>query len=151
YRRRQPAPQSRNPMTQKFLPARAARTCVVTLCLAGMAPLAASAATPLYKDAHAPLEQRVDDLLSRMTPDEKLAQITAIWTQKPEIFDTRGEVDPARLANRYPNGIGQFSRPNDLKGSGSPLPAPFRDERRTVALVNAIQKYQMTKTRLGIP
>jgi beta-glucosidase len=93
----------------------------------------------------------VDDLLARMTLEEKIAQITAVWTQKPQIFDAKGEVEPAKIAMVFPAGIGQFSRPNDLAGSGSPLPVPFRNERGTVALVNAIQKHQMTKTRLGIP
>ena len=106
---------------------------------------------PLYKDPKAGVDQRVDDLLSRMTLPEKIAQITAVWTQKPQIFNAKGDVDPAKIAKVFPNGIGQFSRPNDLAGSGSPLPAPFRDEARTVALVNALQKHQMTKTRLGIP
>jgi len=135
----------------KILRACGARSCMA-LFLVSTLPCSASAAdTPLYKDARTPVDQRVDDLLARMTLDEKLTQITAIWSQKPQIFDAKGEVDPARLARLYPDGIGQFSRPNDLAGSGSPLPVPFRDERRTVALVNAIQKYQMTKTRLGIP
>src|SRR6185503_19084732 len=42
----------------------------------------ATAGKPLYKDAKAPIEARIDDLLSRMTLDEKLAQITAIWNRK---------------------------------------------------------------------
>ena len=50
-----------------------------------------------------------------------------------------------------PAGIGQFSRPNDLKGPSSPLEPPFRDERQTVALVNAIQRDAIKNTRLGIP
>jgi beta-glucosidase len=106
---------------------------------------------PLYKDPTADVDRRAEDLLARMTLPEKLAQITAVWTQKPQIFDAQGNVDPSKLARIYPYGIGQFSRPNDLSGAGSPLPVPFRDERGTVALVNALQKYQMTKTRLGIP
>ena len=123
---------------------------LLLLCALGLASQAADM-SPLYKDRNAPVDQRVEDLLQRMTLDEKLAQITAIWTQKPQIFDAAGNVDPAKISKVFPAGIGQFSRPNDLTGSGSPLPVPFRDERRTVALVNAIQKHQMTKTRLGIP
>ena len=138
-------------MVQMSFHARAARTCVaVALCLAATLSHAKGNA-PVYKDPKAPVDRRVEDLLARMTLEEKLTQITAIWTQKPEIFDARGEVDPAKLAKLYPNGIGQFSRPNDLAGPGSSLPVPFRDEGRTAALVNAIQKYQLTKTRLGIP
>ncbi|HTU65952.1 MAG TPA: glycoside hydrolase family 3 N-terminal domain-containing protein [Steroidobacteraceae bacterium] len=122
------------------------------LALLGAITQAAIAADkPPYKDPAADVDRRVEDLLGRMTQPEKIAQITAIWTQKPQIFDARGDVDPAKLAKLYPDGIGQFSRPNDLSGAGSPLPVPFRDEKRTVALVNAIQKYQLTKTRLGIP
>jgi beta-glucosidase len=111
----------------------------------------AAGSRPIYQDPAAGVDERVDDLLARMTLEEKIAQITAVWTQKPQVFDSKGEVDPVRLAKLYPHGVGQFSRPNDLTGAGSPLPVPFRDERRTVALVNTIQKYQMTKTRLGIP
>jgi beta-glucosidase len=32
-------------------------------------------ATPVYKDPRAPIEKRVDDLLSRMTIDEKISQM----------------------------------------------------------------------------
>jgi beta-glucosidase len=137
---------------QKSFRARATGTRVaVAVCLSGALQFSLAASPPIYKDPHAGVDQRVEDLLARMTPEEKIAQITAIWTQKPQIFDTKGNVDPAKIAKAFPAGIGQFSRPNDLAGAGSPLPVPFRDERRTVALVNAIQKHQMTKTRLGIP
>src|SRR6476659_8101877 len=132
------------------LPRDAFRAAVVAAaCLTLQAAHAAD--RPLYKDPAADVDQRVDDLLARMTLPEKIAQITAVWTQKPQIFNAKGDVDPAKIAKVFPNGIGQFSRPNDLAGSGSPLPVPFRDEARTVALVNALQKHQMTKTRLGIP
>ncbi|MDE2630499.1 MAG: hypothetical protein KGM97_05865, partial [Alphaproteobacteria bacterium] len=33
----------------------------------------------LYKDASAPVEARVKDLLSRMTLEEKVAQMLAVW------------------------------------------------------------------------
>ena len=127
-------------MMQKIFHARATRSCLLAaVCLAGMGSQAAAPA-PLYKDPQAPIERRVDDLLGRMTLAEKMTQITAMWSQKPQIFDSKGEVDPVKLAKLYPNGIGQFSRPNDLAGAGSSLPVPFRDERRTVALVNAIRR-----------
>jgi beta-glucosidase len=31
--------------------------------------------TPLYKDASAPVEKRIKDLLNRMTTEEKMAQL----------------------------------------------------------------------------
>ncbi|HEV7608587.1 MAG TPA: glycoside hydrolase family 3 N-terminal domain-containing protein [Steroidobacteraceae bacterium] len=123
---------------------------VLLFCALSVPSFAADKA-PLYQDRNASVDQRVEDLLARMTLPEKIAQITAVWTQKPQIFDARGNVDPAKIAKVFPAGIGQFSRPNDLAGAGSPLPVPFRDERRTVELVNALQKHAMTETRLGIP
>jgi beta-glucosidase len=125
--------------------------------LAGfLAPVAGSAAAaraaPVYRDPTAPLEQRVEDLLARMTLDEKIAQLSSIWTRKNEVFDPAGNFDPARARKLYPAGIGQFARPSDLRGAGDdPYQHPFRDERQTVELVNAIQRYAMKETRLGIP
>jgi hypothetical protein len=103
-----------------------------------------------YRDPAAPLERRVEDLLARMTQDEKIAQLTAIWTQKNQLFDRNGGFDPAAARRLYPNGIGQFSRPSDLQGPGNPFKTAYRDVRQTIELVNAIQRYARG-TRLGIP
>lgn len=108
-------------------------------------------APPIYKDASQPVEARIEDLLARMTLEEKIAQITTIWTGKAEVFDEAGNFDPAKAAALYPAGIGHFARPNDLAGATSPLEKPFRNERQTVELVNAIQKWAVEETRLGIP
>ena len=108
-------------------------------------------APPLYKDASQPVEARVEDLLSRMTLEEKIVQITTVWTGKTELFDANGKFDPAKATALYPAGFGHFARPNDLQGPSSPLEKPFRDERQTVELVNAIQKWAVEETRLGIP
>jgi beta-glucosidase len=112
------------------------------------APLA-SAQT--YKDPKAPLEQRIEDLLGRMTPEEKLAQITAVWTQKNTVLKANGEFDPVKAKQLYPNGIGHFTRPSDIQGKGGPFDTPFRDEKQTVDLINAIQRFSTKQTRLGIP
>ncbi|WP_300380816.1 glycoside hydrolase family 3 N-terminal domain-containing protein [Henriciella sp.] len=111
----------------------------------------ASAETPAYMDAELSVKERVDDLLSRMTLEEKIAQITTVWTAKTELFDEQGRFDPEKAKNLYPDGIGHFARPNDLQGASSPLEEPFRDEQETVQLVNAIQRYAVEETRLGIP
>lgn len=105
----------------------------------------------VYLDAAAPVEQRIEDLLTRMTLEEKIAQITTIWTKKDGLLNAADGFDPAKARRLYPAGIGHVARPNDLRGSGSPLEKPFRDERQTVELVNAIQRYQAKNTRLGIP
>jgi beta-glucosidase len=108
-------------------------------------------ATPLYRDRNAPLEQRVEDLLGRMTLEEKIAQISCIWNRKQEILTAAGDFDPAKARAVFPNGIGQVARPNDLRGGGDPIETPYRDARQTVALVNAIQHFAAAETRLGIP
>ena len=63
----------------------AATAAVAALSVAG----AAFAQTPLYRDPAAPMEQRVEDLLSRMTLEEKIAQIVTVWQQKPQLLQRR--------------------------------------------------------------
>jgi beta-glucosidase len=107
---------------------------------------------PVYRDAAAPVEQRIEDLLARMTLEEKVAQITTVWNRKQEIFTPANDFDPVKARQAFPAGIGHIARPSDLRGSGSnPFEQPFRDARQTVALVNAIQHYTVKDTRLGIP
>ena len=113
--------------------------------------LAQRTARPLYKDPAAPVEARVEDLLGRMTLEEKIAQITTVWVKKDQILTPAGDFDPARARELYPAGIGHVGRPNDLRGGGNPEKTPFRDARQTVELVNAIQRYAVNETRLGIP
>jgi beta-glucosidase len=106
---------------------------------------------PLYKNPAAPVDRRVEDLLARMSLEEKIAQITCLWNRKKEILTPAGDFDPAKARQAFPAGIGQIARPSDLDGSGDPLVRPYRDARQTVALVNAIQHYALEQTRLGIP
>src|SRR3982074_2546990 len=74
---------------------------------------------PVYRDASAPVEQRVEDLLARMTLEEKIAQITAVWNRKQEIFTPTNDFDAAKARRVFPAGIGHITRPSDLRGSGS--------------------------------
>jgi beta-glucosidase len=111
----------------------------------------AASASPLYKDAKAPVDARVEDLLGRMTLEEKVAQVMTIWQQKPDIMDDKSEFDPAKFDAKFPNGIGQFTRPGDDKGPASPRVSKWRDIEGTVRLVNAVQKHAVEKSRLGIP
>ena len=57
---------------KKIIPAAAA---ALTVCAALSAP--ASAQTPKYLDEDAPISERVEDLLKRMTPDEKIDLLRA--------------------------------------------------------------------------
>ena len=136
----------------KILCAASAIALSIALPLAPVQSAPSTAASKaIYKDASAPIEARVDDLLSRMTLDEKIAQITTVWDGKVAIYDDRLQLDLAKLRGKFPNGLGHFARPSDAKGAVSPRVAKGRDPRQTVALVNALQKWAMTETRLGIP
>jgi beta-glucosidase len=125
---------------------------VLAIALLVAAPAHAQQRTerPAYRNPTLPIEQRVEDLLARMTQEEKIAQITTVWTKKNELLDREGRFDPAAARRLYPNGIGQFARPSDLREAGSPFRVPYRDVRQTIELVNAIQRYAVD-TRLGIP
>jgi beta-glucosidase len=115
------------------------------------APAVKAPQTAVYKDAKAPLDTRIEDLLSRMTLEEKVAQIITVWDAKKDVFDANMEFDAVKMAAKFPDNIGQFARPSDLNGPGSPREVPGRDVARTIKLVNALQKYATTQTRLGIP
>ncbi|HWA01114.1 MAG TPA: glycoside hydrolase family 3 N-terminal domain-containing protein [Caulobacterales bacterium] len=111
----------------------------------------AAGGAPIYKDPHAAIEARVADLLGRMTLDEKIAQITTVWRQKPQIFDDAFNFDPAKFASVYPVGIGHMARPTDRQGYNNPNVPNSRTPRETVELVNAVQRYHVEHTRLGVP
>src|SRR6187397_2444364 len=73
-----------------------------------------------YWNAALPVEQRVADLLARMTLEEKIAQITTVWTNKTQFQDAQNRFDPAKATAIRPNGIGQIARPSDPSGPASP-------------------------------
>ena len=130
----------------------AAAVCALCGTLGAVAAAVADQPVPLYRNGSAPLEQRVEDLLARMTLAEKVAQITCIWDRKQQLLDAGGNFDPARAQANFPAGIGQVARPSDPHGSGGdPLQQNFRNARETVSLVNAIQHFAVGNTRLGIP
>ncbi|KKW91782.1 glycoside hydrolase family 3 N-terminal domain-containing protein [Sphingobium chungbukense] len=111
---------------------------------------------PLYKDASAPIDLRVRDLLSRMTLEEKVGQIIALWATKADIMDDL-TFSPAKASRAYPQSFGQITRPSDRRGApnGSTqaggVGARWRTPADTVAFVTAVQKWALEETRLGIP
>ncbi|MET0322680.1 MAG: glycoside hydrolase family 3 N-terminal domain-containing protein [Duganella sp.] len=117
--------------------------------------LAAAGGAP-YKDAALPVERRVDDLLSRMTLDEKIAQMLCVWQKKTDLQDAGGEFSAARAKQAYPHGVGMIGRPSDRQlgqaaGAGDTGATRNRDARETAAYTNAAQKWAVEQTRLGIP
>jgi beta-glucosidase len=111
---------------------------------------------PLYKQAGAAVQARVEDLLSRMTLDEKVAQTMCIWIGKNVVQNERGDFDAARAAQALPHGVGMLARPSDRKGvdngnAGADAAIANRTAGETAAYVNAAQRWAVERTRLGIP
>lgn len=148
-------------MTGRFKAAALAAGIALTALSGGLASqaeaqsAAAAGAKPMatapYWNASLPTEQRVADLLARMTLEEKIAQITALWDNKTEVQSADYAFDPAKASQTHPDGVGTISRPSDTHGPGSPRLNPPRSIEDSVAYVNAAQKWAREKTRLGIP
>ena len=102
---------------------------------------------PAYRNSALPVEQRVADLLSRMTLEEKVAQLEGNW-QNPAsrqdasqtFLDTKGTFLPERAAVVLKEGLGGISRPSENRGP-----------REMAEYTNTVQKWVKENTRLGIP
>ena len=99
-----------------------------------------------YKNPRLPVERRVADLLSRMTVEEKVAQLTCLWANRPQanpqtnFASDRGDFSPAKAAEVMKFGIGQIARQREKK-----------DPRAGAKFANDVQKWLIENTRLGIP
>lgn len=105
-----------------------------------------SKSTPAYKNSALPPARRVSDLLSRMTLEEKAAQMMCVWQQKTDtLLDASGNFDlkKAKAAFKKRHGLGQVGRPSDAGGG--------KDARAMAELTNAIQRFFLENSRLGIP
>jgi beta-glucosidase len=127
-------------------------------CIAGAAATRAQPQQPIYKDSHQPVERRVEDLLSRMTLAEKVAQLETVWENKAKLETLKGDFSPELASKNFPNGIGGFARPSDYRGvrqsngaAGASGETVNRDARQTAEFVNAAQHWAVEHTRLGIP
>src|SRR5204863_855560 len=95
------------------------------------------------------VEKRVADLLARMTPEEKVAQLTAYWFPKSGVL-VDAELRPAlgndKAKALLAHGLGEISRPSENEDRKKNL-----GPRQEAELTNALQKYVIEQTRLGIP
>lgn len=123
---------------------------VSLLSLTGFA-VSAAAETPIYRQSDQPVDARVADLLGRMTLEEKVAQLVSLWHSKNRMLDEDGIFVPKLATELIPHGIGQIARPSDNFGRGDTGQTITKTPRETVELVNAIQRYLVEETRLGIP
>jgi beta-glucosidase len=103
---------------------------------------------PLYKDPSQPVDRRVADLLSRMTLEEKIAQTLAVWKRKDRITDEKGQFAPDKAGAVLAHGIGQIARPSELRDEPTKI---VLGPRENAVFVNAVQKWLVENTRLGIP
>jgi beta-glucosidase len=100
-----------------------------------------------YKDPKLPIDQRLSDLLGRMTLEEKVAQLSSTWQDYSQnlppnhyFIDKQGVLDEAKAKVFLKNGLGEISRPS--------VP---RTPSGMAEYTNRIQKILAENTRLGIP
>jgi beta-glucosidase len=99
---------------------------------------------PDYKNPDLSVDERVSDLLSRMTLEEKVAQMICVWGEKKKILlDENGNLILSNLELYLENGIGQIGRLSDTIPELSPY--------AMAELTNKLQEYFVERTRLGIP
>ncbi|MEF2070282.1 glycoside hydrolase family 3 N-terminal domain-containing protein [Consotaella aegiceratis] len=103
----------------------------------------------LYQDPSKSVQERVDDLLARMSVDEKIAQMHALWLflspdgdHKTRSDQFTGASDPEKVKQMLGFGLGQITRPLGTRSV---------DPREGVKALNRLQKFFMEETRLAIP
>ncbi|HVV74087.1 MAG TPA: glycoside hydrolase family 3 N-terminal domain-containing protein, partial [Verrucomicrobiae bacterium] len=127
-----------------------------TLWAAGLAVIwliprpAPGASPPLpYRDSSVPTAQRVEDLLSRMTLEEKVGQMNMPCVYEEGLGKTIREKTEAvqkfaegTYLDGFGPGGGFFTLPNTILHGGPRQQAEF---------LNRLQRIALEKTRLGIP
>ncbi len=100
----------------------------------------------VYRNPELPVAQRVENLIFQMTLQEKVAQMLCVWQDKAKtLVNDKGNFDLEKAKEHFGhgNGLGQVGRPSDA-GAG-------KNAREMAELTNAIQKYFIENSRLGIP
>ncbi len=93
----------------------------------------------IYQDKNQPIESRVEDLLSIMTLEEKVAQLCG---DLPASVIEDGKVSKKKLKEKFSDGLGRITQYSML-GLSNPD--------RIAAATNEIQEFFVKETRLGIP
>ena len=104
-----------------------------------MTAVTVDGAEPLYRDPSVPVPDRVEDLLERMTLEEKVAQLGSAWVF--QLLEGKN-LSSEKAADLLGNGLGHITR---ISG------ASHLDAEEAALVANAIQRHLIEKTRLGIP
>ena len=117
------------------------------LCAAGL--LARVEAAERYRDATLPIAQRVEDLLGRMTLEEKVGQMnmpcvyeSGLGNSTPEKTEAVQKFAAGTYIKGFGPGGGFFTLPNTILHEGPRQQAEF---------LNRLQRIALEQTRLGIP
>src|SRR5215471_9901492 len=93
---------------------------ISSVLLSLLAVAQAPPANAPYKNPALPIDERVKDLLGRMTLEEKVAQMVSTWQNPgypvpPEqrFVDAQGRLEVAKAKVVLKNGLGEFSRPSE--------------------------------------
>ena len=95
--------------------------------------------TEIYRDASQSVDERMEDLLGRMSLEEKLAQLGCVWSTQLVENDA---FSPAKAEALLAKGTGHITRIGASTG--------LRPN-ESAAFANAIQRHLVEQTRLGIP
>jgi len=126
---------------------------IVAITVVLFLAVSARAQQPLYKNAKAPIEDRVNDLLGRMTVNEKVGQLLCPLGWPMYTKSDKGKVG---ISDTYIKRMTQMP----IGSFWAVLRAdPWTQKTLTTGLnpklaaeaLNALQKYAVEKTRLGIP
>src|SRR3954469_2484292 len=110
------------------------------------APFPARGAPPPYRGPARTVDERAADLLARMTLEEKIAQLQALWKRNAKMQAAAGRFDPAGAREVLASGIGEIARPSEIANPPKGAPAT-RTARQHVEFVNAIQHWLIDNTR----
>lgn len=102
----------------------------------------------VYEDQKADIDKRIDDLLSRMTLEEKTCQTATLYGYARVLKD---ELPSPEWKNRiWKDGIANIDE--HLNGWGQGASSSYaRDIKKHVWAMNEVQRFFIEETRLGIP
>jgi beta-glucosidase len=100
-------------------------------------------AKPIYRQAGAPVEQRIDDLLKRMTPEEKARQL--------DLYAAAGTLEDKHTGKDHVSPDAAFLPAKAQEMWGALGVGGIHDTYPTPTQSNAIQKWVIAHNRLGIP